>query len=960
MLRKANLRRLVEFAVLGGLVAAILFAAAFPAFAKTRHALIVGVSKYEKERGIEPLYAPVNDAEQIKNLLEQAGIDFVADLLRDSDVKDKATFDAALQKFLSRVRPSDEVLFYFSGHGYNVPSRGNYFLLPDAKSQAIYLKDMGAAAARALDTQDKRDKSYQDWISRTALSEFAIQQAIEDTKAEVIIIVADACRNTIAGAKGASIVTNSMSLPKSVSRGVFRLYSASAGQISLDAPERQSVGSAKAQDRQGKKDDNSKKVTSLFTRVLLTELPVPGLDINVLAAKVKVTVREEARKQGAEQIPDFLDDKEATRFAFVEGDTRIEIAARCQTAPTELAQLKYSVAIGSIGRETLERKRFDLAPCGMADEIESLLRLEGQGAAALSTPIDHISDVPELADAGQKCDLLASSPNDPNRLQGISGTEIQKIALAAVSGEIVKARAVDIINRAIEVCEAAVKERARVARFKFNLARSQYALATLVEGVDRVAALSQASVHYQEAVDLGYAAAYNGLGQLYQNGEFYALQDGVFIRLAADREKAVQLFERGAALGDILANYNLGMVYKNGENGVRPDRKNAFSSFSIAAEAGFVPAIIETALALRDGRGVDMNRKHAVELLEIAAARGSSDAMYWLGEMYQLDIIDRDLSYDDAMVKVDQNEAIIWHARAAEAGDTRAQEMLAGMLTRGEGLPAPQPEAAGRYWRLAAEGGSLEAQMQLANLIRDGKIPFRPRMGGSPDGGAQEIRDLYYSAFARGKSEAGLELARLYRKGFPVDRGSEAIPKDNARAIDLLWDTMSRVRAAAPDSADAYPLIEVRAAFELIGMYDQGEFKRRDGTSLLSEDQINQLKSDYGDASKSIFIRTSAVGDGFRCPRYSGEFWVLIWNWGRSEPPTEHQFDWFERYYRCKEIAPTDTKTKPDQRGVLKRTREVFKREFDAGQQDKTGTKTFVDRMIELVSGGKSKSSRIR
>lgn len=73
--------------------------------------------------------------------------------------------------------------------------------------------------------------------------------------------------------------------------------------------------------------------------------------------------------------------------------------------------------------------------------------------------------------------------------------------------------------------------------------------------------------------------------------------------------------------------------------------------------------------------------------------------------------------------------------------------------------------------------------MQLANLLGDGKLPFRPKQHGRPDGGAEEIRLLYESAFARGKSYAGYELARLYRVGFPKDRPFEAIPKDTEVAV---------------------------------------------------------------------------------------------------------------------------------------------------------------------------------
>ena len=126
--------------------------------------------------------------------------------------------------------------------------------------------------------------------------------------------------------------------------------------------------------------------------------------------------------------------------------------------------------------------------------------------------------------------------------------------------------------------------------------------------------------------------------------------------------------------------------------------------------------------------------------------------MNYLGEIY-----DRD--------DTSKGEAIIWYARAAEGGDSRTQASLAGLLTSGNGLPAPQREAAARYWRLAANAGSRDAQFQLANLLQKGEVPFTPDpIATKPDGGAEEIFELYSTAFARG-FPARRWTARLF-KGF--------------------------------------------------------------------------------------------------------------------------------------------------------------------------------------------------
>jgi TPR repeat protein len=305
--------------------------------------------------------------------------------------------------------------------------------------------------------------------------------------------------------------------------------------------------------------------------------------------------------------------------------------------------------------------------------------------------------------------------------------------------------------------------------------------------------------------------------------------------------------------------------------------------------------------------------------------------------------------------------------------------MLAHMLTEGIGLPAAQPEAAGRYWRLAAEGGSVEAQFRLANYIRETKVPARLQIKGERDQGAQEIVELYLTAFARGRVEAGIKLAKLYRTGFPEERGgSKAIPKDAAKAIDLLGRVRAHVRTAPPDDDAANPLFEALAAFELVDMYDAGEHKVRGPSGAMTEDQtkqIGQLKSEYGSLDEAVYVTLTNYGDTapawaprlrVHCsdPR-APSLKVLLWNSKEAEPPTERMFDWYERRYRCKEVraAPGNAKdaksgkdankVKPEDLGVPKAVRDVFRREFEAAQKGSSNpkapssSKTFVERMVE-------------
>lgn len=919
-----------------------------PTKAETRHALIVGVGDYDAKKGLPPLVAPRNDAEQLKATLEKKGFDFVADLLVDQDVKNKTAFSDSLQKFVARINANDEVLFYFSGHGFNVPGKGNFFLLPDVLGQAKYLQNSPAAG----ESQEEGVRRYQAWVADVAVSENDVLAAIAAKRPRVILIVADACRSYISGGKAGAPTTAGIIRPKETPRGTFRLYSAREGQVSLDAPSKNQDKEADNQKRDAK-DAKGKKVNSLFTSVLLREIETPLMEINILAAQVKTSVRNQARTLGQAQVPDFSDDEEATDFYFWRGEAKLDVAARCRTAPNELTALGYGIAHGSISNDDVERKRIELAPCGFAGEIDKLLRLQEQGAGQQSTKYSVSPAAPLSNKPTDQCDQLASSPLDSNRLPGTGAFDIQKTAVAALSGGN-RDNAAAEVDAAIQACSKAVTERNRVARYKYNLGRSYYAKAALEVGDKRREILSEATKYLQEAVNFGHAAAYNSVAVLYQNNEYYETSE----RPKNDREVARTLLQRGADLGDVLAQYNLGMAYKNGDLDLDVGRTlyeiqaDAFQYLSKAAESGYVPAMIETAVALHNGYGIKPDPKRAVTLLDIAASRGSWEAMYVLGEIY------------DKGHGADDGEALIWYGRAAEAGDSRSQAALARLLTDGKGLPAPQREAAARYWRLAADAGSLEAQVELANLLRDGKVPFRPNLAssGAPDGGAREILELYGTAFARGYPGAGLELARLFRTGFPRGTGSEAISKDPQRAVDLLWRTMDRVRQAAPDSRDANPEFYFQAAFELLKMHDQKEDKRADGSSILLEDQVVQLRSDFGDPGKLIYIRVGAVGR-IVCPGQS-DLWVAVWDRVTSEPPTEDQFDWFERFWRCKQRS-ADDKRKEEDLGVSKKIRSVFNREFNAWLKSQKAAgesksskppKSYSERMVELVN--KNKRSR--
>jgi hypothetical protein len=204
---------------------------------------------------------------------------------------------------------------------------------------------------------------------------------------------------------------------------------------------------------------------------------------------------------------------------------------------------------------------------------------------------------------------------------------------------------------------------------------------------------------------------------------------------------------------------------------------------------------------------------------------------------------------------------------------------------------------------------------------------------------------------------------------------------------------MDRVRQARPTSAEADPMVEIHSAFELLAMQEAGEAKRSDRTELINEDQIDQLRTDYGDRSTLKFLNFKSavmlaklnVSVTCKTPAFSRN--VAFWNWKRPVSPTEPQLEWFERFYNCYEHEPANTKrsegrnkdkgkdaASPEPQG-LKKLREFYRKQYEAWAKErdkadkakekdeakaKERPESFTDRIAGLLDddGGKSRRRR--
>lgn len=112
-----------------------------------------------------------------------------------------------------------------------------------------------------------------------------------------------------------------------------------------------------------------------------------------------------------------------------------------------------------------------------------------------------------------------------------------------------------------------------------------------------------------------------------------------------------------------------------------------------AAEQGHVYAQYDLAVMYHDGEGVNWNYCEAFRLFRESAAQGYSRAQYRLGNMY----------FNGEFVRKNYREALKWYRKAAEQGHIQAQFMLGSMYYDGDGVRANLFEAVKWYHRAARQ-----------------------------------------------------------------------------------------------------------------------------------------------------------------------------------------------------------------------------------------------------------------
>ncbi len=255
---------------------------------------------------------------------------------------------------------------------------------------------------------------------------------------------------------------------------------------------------------------------------------------------------------------------------------------------------------------------------------------------------------------------------------------------------------------------------------------AQLKLGFLAEhGIGGAVDLAQAQQWYLAAADQQLPEAQYLLARFYQLGKVGQIPDYVaakkwyaaaepkyppaavglgFIYDTVDENytQALTAYQRAVDQGNMIAAYNLGLIYERGE-GCAVDLEKAQALYIQAAGKGYTQAMVQLAGIYLVAEGKLNDVDEAVNWYKKAAEKGSRDAMYQLGLMSETGV----------GVRLDYTGAVHYYEQSSDRGDVKATLALARLYQYGVGVTQDIQKAAQLYTSLSEQGNSY-AQYQLA------------------------------------------------------------------------------------------------------------------------------------------------------------------------------------------------------------------------------------------------------
>eukprot|EP00850_Spirogloea_muscicola_P019081 SM000183S03975 [mRNA] locus=s183:167223:170598:+ [translate_table: standard] len=301
---------------------------------------------------------------------------------------------------------------------------------------------------------------------------------------------------------------------------------------------------------------------------------------------------------------------------------------------------------------------------------------------------------------------------------------------------------------------------------------------------------------FRAAADKGHASAHNGLGWLHARGQgvdhnftkvfgqaviavtaaVTAVTAAVTVVFGFEKQpstcspstlrlwcllQAMEEFMMAAGSDDADAQYNIGVMHKNGL-GVPRNAEAAFAWFSQAAARAHLAALYQLARMHAKGFGTRPNLVTAAALYKVVAERGPwGHLLRWAHSAF----LDGDLP-----------TAVLLYSRAAEMGYEVAQSNAAWLLEKkhqgevacvgsaggGRCSAEERQRKAHRLWRLSSEQGNVQAALLIGDAYYFGK-------GARKD--LERAVEAYRRAANQKSAQAMFNLGYMHEhgQGLPID-----------------------------------------------------------------------------------------------------------------------------------------------------------------------------------------------
>lgn len=220
-----------------------------------------------------------------------------------------------------------------------------------------------------------------------------------------------------------------------------------------------------------------------------------------------------------------------------------------------------------------------------------------------------------------------------------------------------------------------------------------------------------------------------------------------------DYAKALDLFRKSAAQGNVAAQCNLGWMLLNGK-GITPDYAQALYWFQKSAAGGNVESKNNIGWMYQNGEGVNQDYAQALDWYEKAASQGSVDADNNLGFMY----------LNGQGVTQDYAQAGDWFKKSAERGNSKGKVWgyyASGMAAKsGNDLDGAIEDF---YQALKLEHGFPEANAQLNAALNAKASTLSAEAAQKAPRSFEELRHAKQVAFEQQQNE----IHRNFLKQFP-------------------------------------------------------------------------------------------------------------------------------------------------------------------------------------------------